>query len=320
MVPGCKFRGYWLLVFAIGFLNFASAIAQERQSPAPLDVPEPVQEPTSGGKQRATDGDEDTQHQDRAAGNLVGPGTISNAPVSAPAADRISGENYCETAEELQTTRCRDVAAQEAMSDWAFGALILTGVGVILIWWTLYHTKKAAVAAAAAVEQARLANEAARDAVTVTREMGERQVRAYVNIGAAKVSGLVPNGYPEIIFELTNGGQSPAKRLRVRFRAIFYQGFPPKPDLPKQSANLSVLDVPANGVLVEKTDFKFSFSEREITDVREGKTLVAIYGLVSYYDVFGKLRRTLFRLHMRPDHIKDGVAPLVGGPKNNRST
>lgn len=80
----------------------------------------------------------------------------------------------------------RDLDAQESMALWAMAmfwatvsTVLLTGVGVVLIYRTLLYTKHAAMHAGEAVTEARNATSAAQDAVVVTREIGEAQARAY---------------------------------------------------------------------------------------------------------------------------------------------
>jgi hypothetical protein len=110
----------------------------------------------------------------------------------------------------------RDLTAQEDMAFWAslmFGATVLgiflSGAGVWLIYGTLIQTRNAATAA--------------RDAVTVTRDIGEAQVRAYLHVKSLTVSflhGLERPGFAAII---TNSGQSPAREV-VCSAQVWYLG------------------------------------------------------------------------------------------------
>jgi hypothetical protein len=81
----------------------------------------------------------------------------------------------------------RDLEAQEGMERWAFWMLlaavtgtVLTVIGVIFIWRTLVHTRRAAVYSGIAARQAKLANRAAIAAVEVTQDAASAQLRPYV--------------------------------------------------------------------------------------------------------------------------------------------
>lgn len=97
----------------------------------------------------------------------------------------------------------QDLRDQDNMAKWAFwmflvggGELLLTAIGVFLVWRTLLHTRDAAVAA--------------RDAVIETRSTGEAQTRAYLNIVKASVYFMQPRHHPVIEIQVLNYGLSPA--------------------------------------------------------------------------------------------------------------
>ncbi|MGI9434328.1 MAG: hypothetical protein ACR2Q4_05800 [Geminicoccaceae bacterium] len=118
----------------------------------------------------------------------------------------LSAPESQETAERSR----RDLKAQEGMADYALAVAAIAGiqafltfVGIILVWRTLAATKRATSAAAKAAK-------AAEEAVGVTREIGEKQTRAYVNLILANVTGITPNGEMRFNVTVANGGQSPA--------------------------------------------------------------------------------------------------------------
>lgn len=61
-----------------------------------------------------------------------------------------------------------DLLAQERVAYWTFWISILTAVGLAALLWTLWLTREA--------------NRAARDAVDVTRTIGELQLRAHLSV------------------------------------------------------------------------------------------------------------------------------------------
>jgi hypothetical protein len=110
-----------------------------------------------------------------------------------------------------------DLEAQQDMALWAFGlfvsgilGLIATAAGVFLVWRTLFHTKRAA--------------DAARDAVTETRRIGESQVRAYVTVSDVQMSWRRGRQFPTVSFDVGNSGNSPALEVTpsasVRFKVV----------------------------------------------------------------------------------------------------
>jgi hypothetical protein len=113
-----------------------------------------------------------------------------------------------------------NLEAQQGMVKWArwmFCAAVLealiTASGVWLVYRTLYHTRIASKAARDAVVEAGRAADAANTSIEVTREIGQKQVRAYLHCIEAKYM-LVNDGiwcWPIV----KNTGQSPAKNVRL---------------------------------------------------------------------------------------------------------
>lgn len=110
--------------------------------------------------------------------------------------------------------------AQQNMATWAFwmfvvGAVeaILTGAGVLLVWRTL----KASWAAA---REAKRAADAANTSIEVTREIGQKQVRAYLH---CLESNYVLSGPDITLWPIVkNTGQSPATRISISAQAYVW--------------------------------------------------------------------------------------------------
>jgi hypothetical protein len=105
----------------------------------------------------------------------------------------------------------KDLNAQREMADWAEGMLwatlfvgfltiSITGLGVYWVRETLVETRKAV--------------KAADDAVSVTREIGEAQVRAYLSVTGGSFSVRLGSAHYHI--KIKNVGQSPARNVAVR--------------------------------------------------------------------------------------------------------
>lgn len=88
--------------------------------------------------------------------------------------------------------------ANQSMSCYALISTILVGLGTILLTFTLFYTRKATHDTA--------------EAVKVTRDIGNSQLRAY--LGITRV--WVERGNPRLMFNIKNFGQTPAYSIAVR--------------------------------------------------------------------------------------------------------
>ena len=99
----------------------------------------------------------------------------------------------------------KDLVAQTEMATWAFWMLIVTifvavvtAGGVYFVWRTLLATKKT---------------------VTITREIGEAQVRAYLTIESGTITPEIEDG-ERIVWKIhvgvRNCGQSPARKIKIK--------------------------------------------------------------------------------------------------------
>lgn len=111
-------------------------------------------------------------------------------------------------AAQSQSEARQDLYAQQDMSKWAFLMMIISGLtflatllGIVCIRDTLIETRRAV--------------KSADDAVKVTREIGQAQVRAYISASNASIS-MVDTGEIRIHYTLTNTGQSPARNVTFR--------------------------------------------------------------------------------------------------------
>jgi hypothetical protein len=146
-----------------------------------------------------------------------------------------TGINKPKAAEEEERAR-RDLDAQEGMAFWAkwmfwaaTGEAALTFIGVILVGWTLYHTKRAADFAADAVDEGRKATAAAVAAnveakrhADLAEESFKRLERPYIYIfGVRKFEGS-PKSPARVEYCVANYGKTPANISTVATGISFF--------------------------------------------------------------------------------------------------
>jgi HAMP domain-containing protein len=197
-----------------------------------------------------------------------------------------------------------DLVAQSDMALWAFwmtivsaGALTATGLGVYWVRETLVETRKAV--------------KAADDAVAVTRDIGKRQLRAYITVIAESIA--ISPGQVKVNLFGKNTGQTPA--LNVRTWSVVAIDSPPFDEdwLNDSEYPSSVSDVGANG------DIRmYAYGPHEITPgladaLRAGILGCWVYGTVWYEDFFGEGRITRFRFALSVDNENFVLMPADTG-------
>lgn len=112
----------------------------------------------------------------------------------------------------------QDLQAQRDMAQWAYLMLLVTGIGVIftgsgllLLALTLNWTRFAA-------GEARRAATAAEGAVVVTRDIGQKQVRAYLNVSDVQIHVNEATGAVTVSLAVANSGNSPALEVEAVLR------------------------------------------------------------------------------------------------------
>ncbi len=131
----------------------------------------------------------------------------------------------------------RDLIAQEGMAKWTFWILIVTGInvvvtvaGVILVYFTLKHSRRAADAAFDMVEEAKATTEAAKGAAlaafnqaTTADNASRRLERPYLFPKVEHVGGLHNPGARNIAhikIRLHNHGRLPATLVSINTRLV----------------------------------------------------------------------------------------------------
>ncbi len=176
-----------------------------------------------------------------------------------------------------------NVATQD-MRDYAFYSTGLVGIGTVLLLITLWLTWQANRAAVAAVE--------------VTRDIGMKQVRAYIGVKAMKCEWERPGDKLTLTLSVKNSGQTPAYGVSMRQTIAFG----PKP----LNESLSVMDdgLTNGGELGASHEYHWPYasqivmSQELIDGIEKGTHAIWFSGLITYKDVWGKRRETRIRLSM----------------------
>lgn len=187
----------------------------------------------------------------------------------------------------------RDVDAQEAMALWAKWMTIATGASVglgllslFLIWRTVVHTKRAAIAAGNAAT-------AATNTIRVTREAAEDQLRPYVYATRA-IFQWGAGETARVIVEVVNAGQTPATYFEIGgVTLVTVKGAGTSLTVP-DTFDYKIWSVAGK---VPKTvpisDDGINEKAREVLEAR-GKKNFVILGRVKYGDIFDAVYETEF--------------------------
>lgn len=257
------------------------------------------------------------------------------APTVQDLLQRIAGaleaaNSKTESADEREHAQ-RDLDAQEGMAKWAKYMLwaggadvVLTVVGIVLIWRTLVHTRKAAESAKDMVDEAVKTTAAAIDAANaattaneIAREMGQRQMRAYVSLEKMTITVFEVGKPVQIDVELKNSGQTPAKQLRgiTEYFHCVDQGslkirF-------QKGTNISTIDVGAGGPCKMPVSDGIPLTRERYRAIASRDETLVVAGVHRYDDVFGKRHLLVFKGYLVVGH--DGETRLVAAGKYNNS-
>lgn len=278
-------RRYWRTIFAAGGLALLAGLANA----------EPIGDDTGSETRTSQAQSEPSDHAQPAADAAVKRGLASVARSLESEKGKPETNNQDQRAE-------RDLAAQEAMAKWAkwmfwaaLGSVVLTAIGVGLIWRTLVHTKLAAIAAADAVSEAKSATEAANQTLAVTENTAMRQLRAYISIEPDTVYNWIHRDQVlGVRFITRNHGQTPGGQIYFEY-SMALRDAPPKiraPELPHRYDQKTAL-FPGATVPV-RLYYRGRLSDDEIADIEAGHTRFHTWGVMHYTDAFKKRRRTKF--------------------------
>ena len=190
--------------------------------------------------------------------------------------------------------------------------MIITGAGTITIVLTLRHTSDSA-------DAARDAAKAAMESVKVAREIGQKQVRAYVGTKNVMLHDFVVGKHPTFVYTLINSGQTPAYGLQVNVVAYFFEGEAPKNFFSHVAPN-SIVDLVAGGSSHAPVKWPEPLTAEAFQSFKTGNHKLLFMGYMNYRDVFGKLRRAVFSNKLDFEDLRlDGPAMMSVTRKHNRS-
>lgn len=204
-------RGHWIAAIALGLTLAFGALAQEAEQPA-LEG-QPISQ--TGQEQSTTAGENDTQEQQQPPFSLS---SILQG-IEAAIRDTIAEEDKADR-ERQEQREIRDLNAQEDMALWTkrmtwatIAGVILTLIALFAILRTLHHTRRAADYAQEMVTEAKATTAAALKNVSVTEDIGNRQLRPYIVYNTVKIRKLRIDGSAKVQLEVDisfrNCGLSP---------------------------------------------------------------------------------------------------------------
>lgn len=306
----------WLLAVALG-LTLAPSWCGAQEAPEAAVEGQPVTEP--GQQESGPTGETNAPSEDAEPPDLA----PSLQGIEAAIRDLIAEEDEIER-QRQEEREIRDLNAQEEMAGWAremfwtsAATVVLTAVGVILIWRTLKATRDA-------VKEAEKATVAAQEAVNVTHEIGGRQLRAYLGFIGIE-SQLAPNeAFVRVAVNFKNTGQTPARRVRIRMGSFiktaknqpFVINCSDKEAMPSGPTDLGAGEAVSCSLNITRENFDVAAGT---TASGEGMFLIVMS--VRYEDVFKNPRRTLVTRMLEPRALSEyGMVLFVAYPKGNRST
>jgi hypothetical protein len=221
-----------------------------------------------------------------------------------------------------------DLQAQQDMARWAefmvwatWAGVALTFVAVVLIARTLHHTKRAAIAAEDAVKEAKNATAAALKTVAVTRDLGVRQLRAYINLDGANITDFRAGNDPLITIRIKNYGVTPANQVKMLTQ--FNMNIPSKALHIRfdRHSEIAVASIGHDAVVSVPQHFGKIIREEVVTEISRAEGwIIAIGAYVTYQDIFTIRRRTVIKLVLDANTLRDGKGIFRHYHKGNRST
>jgi len=204
--------------------------------------------------------------------------------------------------------------------------LILSALGAVALIYSLHLNRRATASAQASVHEARNSVRTAEAAVTLTREMTQRELRAYVAcIGVKWIEIEDERGGGVLVkVSINNKGQTPARRFSVRHRSYLkrHEG-----DLVKcyDSIDRNGFSGPIDLAPAQEHNLIFHFDKGErngMIDISKRNIDHVLHvTYIRYTDVFGRNRRTIATHILNPDSLIElDQARLSIYTRGNRST
>lgn len=196
--------------------------------------------------------------------------------------------------------------AARSSAQWTFWSVIVGAMGLIGVVGTLAYS-------AATLRRATEANE-------LSRKTSILQLRAYIAVEDLRIDDLVPGKHPTASFTIRNVGATIARGVVATAQVIRQSESPTgKWHVPK-GFTPSKFDLPPGGEVHRSFTWPTPLTVAEIS-AHPMPRLFYYAGVVSYRDIYGRTRRTIFRQTAAANYLKDGSGPLVPfNRKGNRSS
>lgn len=200
---------------------------------------------------------------------------------------------------------------------------VFIGVGGLIgLWWTVIFARRAWSEAKRNADEAKRSADAAHETVAVTRDMAERQLRAYIGIARVRLTGL-GGGDAGLWIKLKNYGQTPARDVRIR---LIYRFLPPASDLSLLSVDgeapsiCGVIESGQTFTIVPTIDRMIIMENDDAIASQSGMFFVV--GEVTYTDISRCTRRRTFAFDIPAGHFyrAQGTVQMFTCPFGNEST
>lgn len=176
----------------------------------------------------------------------------------------------------------------------------LTGICALCISiWAVWLVRQTLVATQKAVASSDDAVKAANDAVLITADIGDRQMRAYVGLEGCQIDGLLDPQTGIVRCSFKNFGQVPAYKFTSLVSIAFGDGDPEELPVEKNKELTGSTSTLFSGNIVmsdTKLDKHFS-KDNSWADFIEGRKLMVIIIYLSYKDHRGIRRYTTEKMY-----------------------
>lgn len=231
--------------------------------------------------------------------------TPTTRPNANPSREAVASEetpNYSEKREQERDGRSEaDLHAQRALVGLTFVQVVIGGFGLWMIWGTLQATRDAVreandatKAAQAALDVAEMNADFARQAVEVSKETANHQLRAYVVVDSV-MAAPDGGGYITAKVRIRNRGATPAYKIAVKVNG-WVTRFPSSPvrdaGAPKQEDTISPEALSPDDSFEVFPGGKVE--PEEMADIRAGHLAFYAFGTIAYEDFNGESRLTNF--------------------------
>ena len=307
--------GNWLYRIAIGgclaALFLASALAQEVQPPVSKSQPE-TESGQNAGKRRS----KDEGQKEKATPEQLAPAL---GKIEAAIRDSIAQQRAAQS-QGPEDHEISDLKAQEGMAFWAklmfwatVAAVILTVAGIILIWRTLHHTRRAADFARDMLGEAEITAEATRKQV----EWLIKIERPHILVASMHTNGfgtvMQAQQEPTKPFVIANSLDVKNEGTRHGILHSYYMErcdkLPLEP-VRDQTANewIGRFFVAAGENCIVPDIQKWGITFKEALPLNDRKKNLFVHGFIRYEDIHGTMWRSGFAFVYIPNNerLRDG--------------